>query len=82
VYCQQPRQWKKRVYKTKTIGRLPILNIGHGEKWFLRLLLLHVKGVSSFQTLKIFDEQLFTTYREAAEAIGFLPATMNLKLFN
>jgi ATP-dependent DNA helicase PIF1 len=72
VYCEQSRQWKKRVYKTKTIGRLPILNIGHGEKWFLRFLLLHVKGASSFQALKILNRQLFTTYREGAEARGLL----------
>jgi PIF1-like helicase len=63
---------EERVDKRKTIGRLPILNIGRGEKWFLRLLLLHVKGASSFQALKNFNGQLLTTYKEAAEARGLI----------
>jgi hypothetical protein len=35
VICRQSRQWKNRIFKKKTIGKLPILYIGHDKKLHL-----------------------------------------------
>jgi hypothetical protein len=72
TYHKVHRKWTRRFRKSNTIGRLRILNIGHGEKWFLRLLLLHIKGAVSFQDLRTHETVLYNTFREAAEARNLL----------
>ena len=39
-----------------------------GERFYLRLLLLHVKGACSFDDLKTFENIKYTSFKEAAKA--------------
>ena len=43
-----------------------------GERFFLRLLLLHVKGATSFEYLRTVNGVVFDTFREACSALGIL----------
>jgi hypothetical protein len=65
TYYKVNGKWTRRLRKSNTIGRLPILNIGHGVKWFLSLLVLHNKGVVIFQDLITHETVLYNTFRKA-----------------
>ncbi len=43
------KKWKKRKVLSKTIGRLYLVNSSDGERYYLRLLMLHLKGACSFE---------------------------------
>ncbi|XP_074318892.1 uncharacterized protein LOC141655727 [Silene latifolia] len=60
------RTWFKRKTKSIVIGRLVFVSPSEGERYFLRLLLAHVKAPKSFEDLRTVNGQLFTTYQEAA----------------
>lgn len=68
-------QWviRQRGQET-TIGRMYPVNMRDTERYFLRLLLLHVTGATSFDALRTFNGQIFPTFYEAALARGL---TMN-----
>ena len=64
--------WKpgKRIWDIRqqrgSIGRIVTANPSEGERYFLRLLLLNVKGPTSFDDLKTVDGVYVNTFREAA----------------
>ena len=43
-----------------------------GEKFYLRMMLSHVKGASSFEDLRTVNGTVYDTYKEAARAMGLL----------
>jgi hypothetical protein len=57
---------------TKTIARMYNDRIRVEEKFYLRLLLLHVKGPSSFENLKTVNGVQCNTFKEAEMQIGLL----------
>nr|XP_027067427.1 uncharacterized protein LOC113693039 [Coffea arabica] len=63
--------WKpgKRIWDIRqqrgSIGRIVTANPSEGERYFLRLLLLNVKGPTSFDDLKTVDGVYVNTFREA-----------------
>ena len=61
--------WKPRQRVTKCIGRLYTVNPADRERFFLRLLLLHVKGPTSFKHLRTVDGREYATYAEAADKL-------------
>ena len=48
-----------------------------GERFFLRLLLLNVKGPKSFASLKSFTGVIVDTFREATIMRGYLNQTIH-----
>ena len=60
------------VVKDDTIGRVYTVHPNQQECFFLRLLLHEVRGPTSFQDLKTFNGQVYTTYREACRQRGML----------
>ena len=48
------------------------VNPKEGERFYLRLLLLHVPGATSFASLKIVNDEIYETFREACIARGIL----------
>lgn len=65
-------EWKPRKRFTKTIGRIYTVNPIDRERFSLRLLLLHVKGPTSFDFLKTVDGTLYATFSEAATHLNLL----------
>ena len=47
-------------------------NPAEGERYYLRVLLNHVVGATSFECLRIVDGKLLSTFREAVERRGLI----------
>ncbi|XP_022856844.1 uncharacterized protein LOC111377922 [Olea europaea var. sylvestris] len=54
------------------IGRIVTVNPSEGERYFLRVLLNHIKGPTSYDSFKTLNEVTVNTYREAALLHGLL----------
>ncbi|XP_074293400.1 uncharacterized protein LOC141620425 [Silene latifolia] len=60
------KKWFKRRTKLVVIGRLVFVTPSEGERYFLRLLLLHVRGPKSFKDLLNVNGFECKTFQEAA----------------
>ncbi|XP_065318836.1 uncharacterized protein LOC135926834 [Gordionus sp. m RMFG-2023] len=58
--------WKLRKKRLNVISRMYSVHPNSGERFFLRLLLLHVCGATSFDYLKTINGILMSTFKEAA----------------
>jgi len=67
VYDKKLRQWKPRQRKENVVGRMYAVNPSERERFFLRLLLLHIKGATSFSNLQIVNGVNFGSFEEAAK---------------
>ena len=54
-----------------------LVNPREGDLYFLRLLLVNVKGATSFRDLRIFNGIVYLSFREAAEARGLLHSSQH-----
>ena len=81
----QPAFWQLRRTETRTIGRIFVFvsqkspkfsNLsampGEGERYYLRLCLLHIPGAQSYADLRTVMGQEWPTFRGAAMALGLL----------
>ena len=77
--------WQNRVRRDtlRQIGRIVSANPAEGERYYLRVLLNHVAGATSFECLRTVDGKLLPTFREAAERRGLIEEdnTLNESLF-
>ncbi|XP_042962415.1 uncharacterized protein LOC122296677 [Carya illinoinensis] len=71
VWSQQYKMWTVRK-KQIVIGRIVTANPSEGERYYLRILLNHIRGPLSFDDLKTVNGVLATTFREAATMHGLL----------
>ena len=56
----------------RTIGRINNVSPVQGERFYLRILLNHIKGARSFDELKLYNGDTFDTYKETCLAMGLL----------
>lgn len=56
----------------KVIGRMYTVSVSEGERYYLRLLLLHVPGATSFENLRTVHGVTFLTFKEACQELGLL----------
>lgn len=81
--CWKPKdsEWKKREKKIKVIGRCPFVSPTDHDRFALRILLHHVKGIifkdkiigaKSFEDLKRYNNVLYPTFKAACVARGLL----------
>lgn len=70
------RVWQKRKQEKrgeKVIGRMYTVSLqDHPESYYLRLMLLHVKGATSFENLRTFNGVRCDTFLEASKRMGLL----------
>ena len=71
VFQAQEHEWTPRKQGT-SIGRMYFCGPKAGERFYERLLLLHTKGATSFNSLKTVNGVLYSTFREACNANGLL----------
>lgn len=66
--------WRKRRQQqaTEAIGRVVSLSPRHGETFYLRVLLHHVRGATTFEALRTVGEVVCATHREACCLRGLL----------
>jgi hypothetical protein len=66
-YVWNGKQWKKRVKYQPVIGRMYHVSPSDSERYYLRLLLLHVIGAKSFEDIGTYNGITFPTFKEAAK---------------
>ncbi|XP_052625048.1 uncharacterized protein LOC111889939 [Lactuca sativa] len=65
------KRWIHRTTTTNTtIGRLAYVHPTAGELFYLRILLFHKKGCKSFYDIRTVREYMYSTFRDACEALG------------
>ena len=77
TWQKRKKYWKPRVERFQ-IGRIVSANPAEGERYYLRVLLNHVTGKTSFEDLLTVDGMLCGSFREAAERLGLIEADNTL----
>ncbi|XP_073042800.1 uncharacterized protein [Primulina eburnea] len=65
------KEWEPRK-KQEVIGRIYSCRPSDGEKFYLKLLLMHVPKPTSFKYLRTVNGETFSTFREAAQMLGLM----------
>ena len=70
----QVKNWQRRVQDKflQKIGRIVSANPVEGERYYLRVLLNHVAGATSFECLRTMDGKILLTFHEAVERRGLI----------
>ncbi|KAL6580606.1 hypothetical protein OROMI_008630 [Orobanche minor] len=71
VWDEEHKLWAPRS-RRPNVGRLVTVNPLEGERYYLRVLLNHVRAPTSFQFLRTFNNVVYETFRDAALARGLL----------
>ncbi|KAM0824662.1 hypothetical protein ACQ4PT_070045 [Festuca glaucescens] len=80
TYCEYPgrfcwsnetRMWTKRQHG-KMIGRIYYVPPNVGECYYLRMLLMYVKGAESYEDVRTFEDVVYETFKEACAARGLV----------
>jgi hypothetical protein len=69
-YIFKNSKWVKRKIEecdSSVIGRMYLANPLEGERFYLRMLLLHVKGATSFADLKTVGGKVLNTFKDACK---------------
>jgi hypothetical protein len=80
TYPDFPSEWrwdeKKRLWEHKQlhgkIGRIHFVHPSAGERYYVRMLLMVVKGAQNYESLRTYDHILHPTFKEACRARGLL----------
>jgi hypothetical protein len=64
--------WQGRKQALGQIGRIVYANPAEGERYFLRVLLNHVRGATSFKDMRTVVGVTYFTFREACEKRGII----------
>ncbi|KAL5581039.1 hypothetical protein UlMin_013481 [Ulmus minor] len=79
VWDKKYKLWIPRK-KGNVIGRIVTANPPEGERYYLRLLLNHIKGATSFEKLKVANGVSVSSFRAAVLLHGLLNANNNCEL--
>ncbi|OBZ80909.1 hypothetical protein A0J61_11043, partial [Choanephora cucurbitarum] len=71
TWKKNERKWQARK-KGFAVGRMYYCTPTAGERFFLRLLLIVVRGPTSFQDLRTVNSVVFDTFREACQALHLI----------
>ncbi|KAL8142758.1 hypothetical protein V2J09_015790 [Rumex salicifolius] len=71
VWLKSSNTWKIRD-KGRSVERIHHASPGSGEMYYLRVLLNHIKGPTSFEELGTIEGMLYSTFKEACYALGLL----------
>ncbi|KAK8918884.1 hypothetical protein KSP39_PZI021564 [Platanthera zijinensis] len=72
------KTWIIRRRRHKVIGRMYSVYPSEGERFYLRILLNHIRGPRSFEDLLTVDNITYSTFKESAEHYGLLERDNNL----
>ena len=70
--AEQSYFWRKRVRSCNTIGRMYYIGPNAGELYYLRMLLLHVRGALSFEHLRTVDDEICESFKKACIELHLL----------
>ncbi|WVZ88743.1 hypothetical protein U9M48_035226 [Paspalum notatum var. saurae] len=80
TYCEFPKEWtwdaSDRCWRQRArgakIGRMYYVHPAAGELYYLRMLLMMVKGCKNYADVRTFNTKVYSTFRDACEARGLL----------
>ena len=72
TWNETDKVWKKRKNKQFAVGRMYWVTPKAGELYYLRVLLIHVKGATSYEDLRTANGVTYNTYQEACLHRGYL----------
>jgi hypothetical protein len=64
--------WQIRKQASGQIGQIVYANPGEEERYFLKVLLNHVRGATLYEDLRIVASVMYSTFREACEKRGLI----------
>lgn len=70
--------WQIRKRQGGQVGRIVSAHPAEGERYYLRVLLNHVTGATSYEDLRTVDGEILPSFREAAERRGLIEADNTL----
>lgn len=77
VWDARSKEWGQRVLESsKSIGRLVFVHPSSGELFYLRMLLCHQKGCTSYEDVSTVHGHLHPTFRSACNALGLIGEDM------
>ncbi|GBN72477.1 hypothetical protein AVEN_254326-1 [Araneus ventricosus] len=66
-YVYDYNNWKRRKRGcNKIVVRMHEVNVKDAERFYLRMLLLHVPDATSFESLRTVDNVIYDTFKQAA----------------
>ncbi|KAJ0985328.1 hypothetical protein J5N97_003684 [Dioscorea zingiberensis] len=71
VWDEKARHWHERKNK-RAVGRVVAVSASEGERYYLRLLLSHVRGPTSFNDLLMVDGNSCSSFRDSAIKRGLI----------
>ena len=71
IWDATAKEWRVR-RRGCSIGRMPIASPQSGDRFFLRILLCHVRGPTSFSDLRTVNRLVYPTFRAACQARGLI----------
>jgi len=77
TWIKSKKFWKPRE-RGGQIGRLLYAHPAKGERYYLRVLLNHVRGATSFEHLRSRHGTTYATFRDACEALGYVETDKSL----
>jgi len=72
TWNETDKVWKKRKNKQFAVGRMYWVTPKAGELYYLRVLLIHVRGATSYEHLRTVNGVIYNTYQEACLHRGYL----------
>jgi hypothetical protein len=69
---EKTKTWEKRQRDGRKIGRVYFVHSYCGERYYLRMLLMVVKGAKSYEYLCTYNGTTHSTFKEACNAWGLL----------
>nr|XP_051197220.1 uncharacterized protein LOC127310601 [Lolium perenne] len=73
------KKWQRRKLRGRgQIGRIVYAHPAEGERYFLRVLMNHVKGATSFEDLKSVNGRRCSNFRESCERRGLIETDKSL----
>jgi hypothetical protein len=72
LWDAKDRKWNRRRQQHGKIGRLHYVHPSAGERYYLRMLLLTVKGATSYEHLRFHNRRYHPTFKEACKSRGLL----------
>ncbi|XP_028086186.1 uncharacterized protein LOC114287103 [Camellia sinensis] len=71
-WCNSAKIWQLRLNHQRVIGRIYTISPSEGERFYLRILLNHIRRPKSFDHLLMINGIAYPTFKQAAEHHGLL----------
>jgi hypothetical protein len=79
LFDKKLQKWNPRKKIAKIIGRLYKVSVKQVERYCLRILLINVKGATSFEHLRTVDDNVYPTFKAVAIAFNFASGRQSLE---